>query len=136
MATGVKKEPPLTILIADDQEVNLKFSEQIFRRRGHTVATARNGQEALERCEQRSFDLILMDVQMPVMDGITATQAIRAREVDSGVHTPIIALTAFALKGDQEKILESGFDGYVPKPIDIDALFKEVRRLSPKPPVG
>ena len=120
---------PLNLLIVDDQETNLKFSSLLFSRHGHTVVTAGNGQEALEKWEKGSFDLILMDIQMPVMTGIVAAQRIRAREEASGAHTPIIALTAFALKGDQERMLEQGFDGYVSKPIEINSLFSELRRV-------
>ena len=129
-APAVWEGPPLNILIADDQETNLKFSRQIFQRRGHAVVTARNGRDALEKWEKGAFDLVLMDVQMPVMNGIAAARAIRARESGSTAHTPIIALTAFALKGDRARMLEQGFDGYVSKPIDIDSLFDEVRKLT------
>ena len=125
---GDHAAPPLRILVAEDQETNLKFSVQILQRRGHTVVAARNGQEALEQSSKGAFDFILMDIQMPVMNGIEATQAIRRAEQGTGRHVPIIALTALALHGDRERILDQGFDGYVAKPIDIDSLFGEMRR--------
>ena len=120
---------PLKILIADDHGINLKFSVLTFKRRGHEVATAGNGREALEQWEKGAFDIILMDVQMPVMDGVAAMQAIRSKENGSGRRTPIIALTAFALVGDQQRLLELGFDGYVSKPVDVDLLFAETSRV-------
>ena len=90
-----------------------------------------DGKAAFERWESDQFDLILMDVQMPGMDGIAATSAIRMQEKAGGRYTPIIALTAHALTGDRDKLLEQGFDGYVPKPIDVDGLLAEVNRLIP-----
>ena len=133
-ATAEWAGPTFKILVADDQEINLKFSSQILARHGHTIVTAIDGQDALEKWAREPFDMILMDVQMPVMNGIHATQAIRAKESASGAHIPIIAMTAFALKGDQEKMLEQGFDGYVSKPIDIDTLFGEIKRVASAPP--
>ncbi len=132
-----ERQQPLRILIAEDQEINLRFSVQIFKRRGHLVVTAGNGQDALEKWEQGAFDLVLMDIQMPVMNGIAAVRTIRAREGAAGKRrTPIIALTAFALKGDGERMLEQGFDGYISKPVDINALLSEVDRLLPRLPAG
>ena len=133
IARGNSDGPPLNVLIADDQSVNLKFALLILTRHGHAVVGASDGQDAIEKWEKGSFDLILMDVQMPVMSGIEATQRIRAKEGKCGGHTPIIALTAFALKGDEEKLLSQGFDGYVSKPIDVDLLFKEIGRVARKP---
>ena len=129
--TDERKDTPLHILVADDQELNLKFAVQILKRHGHTVVTASDGQQAFAAWERGSFDLVLMDVHMPVMDGVAAAKKIRAKERDSGSHTPIIALTAFALKGDDVRFLDQGFDGYVSKPVNIDALFKELRRCGP-----
>ena len=125
---------PLSILLAEDQEINLKFLVKILQRHGHTVVAARNGREAVDREETGSFDLILMDVQMPVMDGIKAKEAIRKREGDTGRHIPIIALTAFALQGDRQKMLELGFDGYISKPIEMESLFGELKRCLPPAP--
>jgi two-component system sensor histidine kinase/response regulator len=91
------------------------------------VVLARNGREALEALEKESFDLVLMDVQMPVMDGFEATAAIRKKEGGSGVHLPVVALTAHAMKGDREKCLAGGMDGYLTKPIrpqELDELLE------------
>jgi PAS domain S-box-containing protein len=107
----------LRILLAEDSMVNQKLAMALLEQQGHTVTIAINGREAVEAAERESFDLILMDVQMPEMDGLEATAAIRAWEVANGMHTPIIAMTAHALKGDRERCLEAGMDGYVAKPI-------------------
>ncbi len=122
------EEPPLKILVAEDNETNLRFCMQILQRHGHAPVAARDGEEALHKWGNGGFDLILMDVQMPSMDGIEATRSIRESERLSGGHIPIVALTAFALKGEQERIMSHGFDGYVSKPIDIDLLFAEMLR--------
>jgi CheY-like chemotaxis protein len=90
---------------------------RLLEKQGHHVAVAGNGREALERLSEQSFDLILMDVQIPEVDGLEATAAIRAHEQATGRHIPIIALTAHAMKGDQEKCLAAGMDGYLAKPI-------------------
>ena len=126
--------PSLRILLVDDQEINLLFSTRILQKTGHSVEVARNGQEALRRMAGGGFDLILMDIQMPVMNGIEATQAIREREKDMEGRVPIIALTARAMQEEREEILNNGFDGYVTKPIEIGALMCEMKRclkLSP-----
>jgi len=88
-----------------------------------------NGKEALDRLKHDHFDLVLMDIQMPVMNGDTALQLIREREAESGAHLPVIALTAYALKGDKEKYLQMGFDGYLPKPFEIKTLPAEIYRV-------
>ncbi len=121
--------PPLRILLVDDQEINLLFAGRILRRAGYGVAEARDGREALDKWEKEVFDLILMDVQMPVMSGIEATQAIREREKGSGGHIPIIAVTARALHQEREAIQAQGFDGYLTKPFEIDELFREMNRF-------
>ena len=105
------------ILLAEDNPVNQTFATRILQKRGHQVAVAANGREALQALEQHTFDLILMDVQMPEMDGLEATAAIRARERITGRHIPIIAMTAGAMQGDQEKCLAAGMDAYISKPI-------------------
>ncbi len=123
--------PPLSILVVDDLEVNLMFTSRLLEKAGHTVVTVRNGQEALEVWSRGAFDLILMDIQMPVMNGIEATRAIREREAGGTGHVPIIALTARALRDEREKILNQGVDGYLAKPIQISVLFDELRRCLP-----
>jgi two-component system CheB/CheR fusion protein len=122
--------PPLRILLAEDQEISRRFAVKILDKLGHTPEAAQDGREAVEKWENGSFDIILMDVQMPVMGGVEATGIIRGREAAMGGHTPIIALTAHALKEDRDKLLGQGFDGYVPKPLEIRVLNEEVRRLA------
>ncbi|HLZ11031.1 MAG TPA: response regulator [Candidatus Acidoferrum sp.] len=113
----------LKILLAEDNTVNQKLAVRLLEKRGHAVVVAETGQAALECIEKEPFDLILMDVQMPVMDGLEATAAIRTREKQSGKHIPIIAMTASAMVGDKERCTEAGMDGYVSKPIQTKELF-------------
>ena len=110
---------PLSILVAEDNAVNQRLIVRLLEKRGHRVKLAANGLEALQFAEQESFDLVLMDIQMPEMDGLMATARIRERELASGNghHLPIIALTAHAMKGDQERFLAAGMDGYLSKPL-------------------
>ena len=105
------------ILLAEDNPVNQKVAASILEKRGHTVVTVADGREALAALEKESFDLVLMDVQMPKMDGFEATAAIREKEKTTGEHLPIVAMTAHAMKGDCERCIASGMDAYVPKPI-------------------
>jgi PAS domain S-box-containing protein len=120
--------PPLRILLVEDQEISRLFTVKILQKMGHTLEAAQDGREAVERWENGSFDIILMDVQMPVMDGVEATGIIREREAAMGGHTPIIALTAHALKEDRERLLGQGFDGYVSKPLELTVLNSEMKR--------
>src|SRR5262249_55598040 len=105
-----------------------------LKKRGHQVVVVGNGQEALAALDRQSFDAVLMDVQMPEMDGFEATAAIRARESAIGVHTPIIAMTAHAMKGDRERCLASGMDSYVSKPLRPQELFDVLEHLVPAAP--
>ena len=107
----------LRVLVAEDNAVNQRLIVRLLEKRGHRVVLAGNGREALAALEKESFDLLLMDLQMPEMDGFGATAAIRESEKNSGKHLPIVALTAHAMKGDREKCLDSGMDGYLTKPI-------------------
>jgi CheY-like chemotaxis protein/HPt (histidine-containing phosphotransfer) domain-containing protein len=133
-------EPPgLNILVAEDNPVNRKLAQKILEKRGHNVTTAVDGKLALETLARERFDVVLMDVQMPVMDGFEATSALRKREAQTGDRTPVIALTAHALKGDRERCLEAGMDGYATKPINPDVLWQEIAtvvsriiRIAPK----
>jgi len=109
--------PSLCILVAEDNLVNRKLIERLLEKRGHGVSLASNGREALAAVKSGQFELVFMDVQMPEMDGFETTAAIRSWEAEKGSHTPIIALTAHAMKGDREKCLAAGMDGYLSKPI-------------------
>jgi signal transduction histidine kinase/ActR/RegA family two-component response regulator len=115
------------ILLVEDNPLNIKLASKLLTRRGHTVVVAENGELAVERVKRGNFDVILMDVQMPVMDGLTATGEIRKWEVgcQRATRVPIIAMTASAMKGDKERCFEAGMNGYITKPIKI----KEVGRL-------
>jgi len=107
----------LRILLAEDNSVNQRLARSLLEKRGHSVVVAANGREALDALEKQSFDLVFMDVQMPVMDGFEATAAIRKQERSGESRLPIVALTAHAMKGDREKCLAGGMDGYLTKPI-------------------
>jgi len=112
----------LKILLAEDNIINQKVATRFLEKMGHTVHIASDGIEVLSIMDTESFDVILMDIQMPNMDGFDATKTIREREKLSGAHIPIIAMTAYAMKGDMEKCLEVGMDGYVSKPINVKEL--------------
>ena len=113
----------LHILLAEDNEVNQEYAVDLLQKRGHSVVVASNGQQALIKWNKRTFDIVLMDVQMPLMDGYAATAAIRQVENGTGKHTPIIALTAHVMKGDRERCLAAGMDAYVSKPLRPQELF-------------
>jgi CheY-like chemotaxis protein len=130
----------LRVLLAEDNAVNQRLAVRLLEKRGHRVTVAGNGREALEALEKESFDLVFMDVQMPEMDGLEATAAIREKEKTSGGHQPIIALTAHAMKGDREKCLAGGMDGYLAKPIrpqELEEILRDYvsRQLVPSDPV-
>ncbi len=120
---------PLRVLLAEDNVVNQRVAIGLMQKAGHTVTLAANGLEALAALEQGTFELVLMDMQMPEMGGAEAMAAIREGEKATGAHLPIVALTAHALKGDRERCLEAGADGYVPKPIAPAMLFREIERV-------
>jgi CheY-like chemotaxis protein len=112
----------LRVLLAEDNLVNQKVMTRLLEKRGHRVVVAGNGREVLDALGKESFDLILMDVQMPELDGFETTAVIREQEKSSGVHQPVIALTANAMKGDRERCLSAGMDAYLTKPIRPDEL--------------
>ncbi len=112
----------LQILIAEDNQVNQRLIQRLLEKRGHRVVLVATGKQALDALEQSSFDLVLMDVQMPEMDGLAATALLRQRESSSGDHQIVIALTAHAMKADQERCLASGMDGFLAKPIRTQEL--------------
>ncbi len=115
--------------MAEDNLINLKATSGMLRKMGYTVVCAADGKEALAHWMQGGIDVVLMDIQMPVMDGIEAMQFIRAREQNSGCHTPVVALTAHAMQDDRERLLKAGFDGYLAKPVDVQALAAELERV-------
>jgi CheY-like chemotaxis protein len=131
----------LHVLLAEDNAVNQRLAVRLLEKRGHSVKVAANGREALEAMEKERFDLVFMDVQMPEMDGLEATIAIREKEKSSGLHQPVIALTAHAMKGDREKCLDAGMDGYLTKPIrppELEEILEEyvARRAAAGAPAG
>lgn len=131
-APGAKKEEAraLRLLLVEDNRVNQKLAMRLIEKMGHQVTLAINGREALKLLKPHSFDLVLMDIQMPVMGGVEATQKIRKSERMSGGHIPIIAMTAHAMAGDAEKYLSAGMDGYVSKPVRAGFLRAEIDRLA------
>jgi len=120
----------MRILLAEDNAVNQVLAARLLEKRGHAVTLTGNGREALAALEKDSFDLVLMDVQMPEMDGFEATAAIREKEKSSGNHLPIIAMTAHAMEGDRERCLEAGMDDYITKPIRQQELSEVLKRNS------
>ncbi|HWG42328.1 MAG TPA: PAS domain S-box protein [Gemmataceae bacterium] len=133
-------EPPagverrLRILLAEDNMVNQRVAMRILEKRGHSVVLAHNGKEVLALLERETFDLVLMDLEMPEMGGFEATANIRQRERATDRHIPILALTAHAMKGDRERCLQAGMDGYVAKPIQARELFQAIAELLPVSP--
>ena len=123
---------PLRVLLAEDNAVNQRLTVRLLEKRGprRAVVAQRPG-GAGDRSSDGAFDLVLMDVQMPEMDGFEATAAIRARERATGGHLPLVALTAHAMSGDRERCLQAGFDGYVSKPIRFQDLFDTIDQLAP-----
>jgi two-component system sensor histidine kinase/response regulator len=122
---------PLNILLSEDNAVNQKLAIRLLEKAGHRVTLARTGRESVAEWEnsgEPGFDVLLMDIQMPEMDGMEATAEIRSREKKSGRHVPILAMTAHAMRGDRERCLTSGMDGYISKPIHPADLFAEIER--------
>src|SRR5215468_8565563 len=122
-------ERSLRVLIAEDNPVNQTLAMRILERLGHKVQVVNDGKEAIRQAQAEDFDLIFMDVQMPEMDGLEATMAIRAAEVGTGKHIPIVAMTAHAMKADREKCISAGMDGYLSKPIRIDELKQAISEV-------
>jgi CheY-like chemotaxis protein len=121
--------------LAEDNHVNQILAVRLLEKRGHHVQIAGDGREALEKLKTADFDLVLMDVQMPVMGGFEATAAVRETEKSTGKHIPIVALTAHAAPGDRERCLAAGMDGYVTKPIHPEELFEQIEALIPGVPL-
>jgi two-component system sensor histidine kinase/response regulator len=120
----------LRILLAEDNPVNSELALRVLSKRGHSVVVAGSGRLALEALEKQAFDLVLMDVQMPEMDGFEATATIRQNEAITGTRIPIIAMTAHAMKGDRERCLHAGMDAYISKPIQVNELLKMIESLA------
>ncbi|HJV03319.1 MAG TPA: ATP-binding protein [Burkholderiaceae bacterium] len=123
----------LRVLLAEDNPVNQRLALRLLQKLGHQVTLADNGLAVLERAARERYDLILMDVQMPGLDGLAATRQLRQRELERGGHVPIIAMTARAMAGDRERCLEAGMDDYLAKPVDSAALADMLARYRPQP---
>jgi|GEM_PF-190346 len=120
------------ILVAEDNEVNLKLAKRLLEKRGYQVVVARTGKEAVEIVQNHPVDLVLMDVQMPEMSGLDATKIIREMEKTTGEHLPIVAMTAYALRGDRERCIEAGMDDYISKPIKAGELYAKIEAYLPE----
>ncbi len=129
-AEGVAGERSLLVLVADDHASNRNLIAAILSKYGHRYVEVENGRQAVDRLQQHAFDAVLMDVQMPEMDGYQATAAIRQWERTTSGHVPIIAVTAHAMKGDREKCLAAGMDAYLPKPINTKELLRVLEQSS------
>jgi CheY-like chemotaxis protein len=121
------------ILLVEDNAVNRTIATRLLEKRGHVVIAVENGALAVDATAAERFDIVLMDVQMPVMDGLTATARIREREHTTGIHLPIIAVTAHAMDEDRTRCLAAGMDDYLPKPIRSADLFATITRFAPAP---
>lgn len=121
--------PSLKILMAEDNPINILCIKALLKKSGHQVTVAENGKAALDLLKDQQFELVLLDIQMPLMNGDVALQLIREQEASTGAHLPTIALTAFALKGDKEKYLQMGFDGYLAKPVALSDMLDEIKRV-------
>jgi CheY-like chemotaxis protein len=137
-AGGPAPRSGLRILLAEDNVVNQRVAVRMLEKQAHSVRVVGNGREAVAAAAEEAFDLVLMDVQMPEMSGFEATERIRADEAVRGGHVPIIAMTAHAMKGDRERCLEAGMDGYVSKPVQARELHAAIAEaLGPVPrPIG
>ena len=125
----------LQILLAEDNPVNQKLAIKMLEKRGHQIVVAGNGKEALAALAKRTYDLVLMDVQMPVMDGLEATRQLREMEKGAGRRQPVVAMTALVMKGDKERCMEAGMDGYISKPIrpqELDEVLDKYAQMAVK----
>jgi len=122
----------VNILIAEDNLVNQKITIRLLEKKGWKVEAVENGQEAIDRLEKNSFDMILMDANMPILDGLEATKIIRENEKKTGQHIPIIALTARAMQEDRQECIDAGMDAYIAKPIERQVLYETIANLLKK----
>lgn len=127
---GLKSQRRFKVLIVEDNEKNLKLFRLIINSLGYETLTARDGEEGVRAAKEAMPDLILMDIQMPVMDGVSAVDLLKADETTRGI--PVIALTSYAMKGDRERFLEHGFADYLAKPVSKDDLIKAVKNVLEK----
>lgn len=123
----------LRILFVEDEPANITVGKKLLDKLGHRIIVVKNGKDCLAALEQVCFDIVLMDIQMPIMNGTEALLKIRKKEQGTHNHQPVIALTAFAMQGEKERFLAQGFDGYVSKPLELDVLVREIRRVVGKP---
>jgi PAS domain S-box-containing protein len=130
-AQGPPPRRRLRILLAEDNPINQKLTVRLLEKQGHTVATAADGREVLATLDRQAFDLVLMDMHMPGMDGLAATAAIRQRERAAGGHLPVVAMTACAMEGDRERCLQAGMDHYVAKPVRPADLYAAIEAVVP-----
>lgn len=130
-ATCESGQRQLRILLVEDNIVNQRVAAGMLEKRGHRVVVTSNGKEAIHALACQEFDLVFMDVQMPVMDGLAATETIRDQERGTGRHVPIAAMTAHAMKGDRDRCIRAGMDDYIPKPVDPGVLNAVIERLCP-----
>ncbi len=135
-AVPSKKRHSLSVLLVEDNPINQEIAVIMLNQQGHGVTVANNGVEALNLLEKDSFDLILMDMQMPEMDGLETTAAIRGKEKETGAHIPIIAMTGNAAQEDRNQCLKAGMDDYIVKPIEPDKLFKVFEKYCPQSPTA
>lgn len=125
-----EKSYPRKILVAEDNPINQRLATHILKNWGHSVVVTSTGRQAVEAWESEPFDLILMDIQMPDMDGLEATRVIRAKESGTARHTPIVAMTAHVMSGDRENCLTAGMDEYLTKPIRREELREAIEKLT------
>ena len=121
--------PPLHVLLVEDDEININYGLSLLKKLGHTAVPAVNGLECLAMLEKDDFDIVLLDIQMPRMNGEETIKAIRTKEIETSKHLPVIALTAYSLRGDKERFEEMGFDGYLSKPLETKELINEIKRV-------
>jgi CheY-like chemotaxis protein len=125
-----EKKKEKSVLVDDDDEVNRKLINAVIIKLGHNVTLAEDGSIAVKHCEEQAYDIIMMDISMPVLDGFQATQQIRGKNGYRIGETPIIALTVFALDGDRERFIDGGFDDYLSKPIEISEVAEKISELT------